>query len=172
MRILFRLFGSVAALLILFLAVGLVLPGTWTASSSLDLPAPPERVFPFLEDLALWDDWTPWGGVESAFEGVTAGVGARRSWEHAQLGSGAVTITESDYGRLVRYRVVVGDGQLSVDGTFTVESTASGSRVTWLEEGDFGWNPLMGYAARRMPEAQGTQLRQGLEKLRRLVEEP
>ncbi len=39
-------------------------------------------------------------------------------------------------------------------------------RVTWREEGDLGRNPLMGYVARNMPESQGAQMAEDLEKLR------
>lgn len=169
MRILFRIFGGLAAVLILFLTVGVLLPGTWSAKGAADLQAPPREVFPYLNDLARWDAWTPWGDVESTFDGETAGVGARRSWDHPNLGSGSITITESVDDRLVRYRVVVEDGALSVEGAFVLEAAGGGSTVTWSETGDFGWNPLMGYTALTMPKSQSAQLQQGLAELQRLL---
>ncbi len=169
MRVLFRIFGTLAALLIVFLTVGLLLPGTWSAEGSVTLRVPPREVFPYLNDLARWDDWTPWGDVESTFDGQTAGVGSRRSWDHPNLGSGSITITESVPDRLVRYRVAVGDGALSVEGTFVLEPAEEGSTVTWSEAGDFGWNPLMGYTALTMPKSQTAQLERGLTELQRLL---
>ena len=172
MRVLFRIFGSLAALLILFLTVGLLLPGTWRAEGSVSLRVPPREVFPYLNDLALWDAWTPWGDVESTFDGQTAGVGSRRSWDHPNLGSGSITITESDRDRLVQYRVVIDDGALAVEGTFVLESAQGGSTVTWSEAGDFGWNPLMGYTALTMAKSQSAQLERGLAELNRLLGGP
>ncbi len=169
MRALFRIFGGLAALLILFLTVGLFLPGTWGAEGSVSLGVPPREVFPYLNDLARWDAWTPWGDVESTFDGQTAGVGSRRSWDHPNLGSGSITITESDPDRVVRYRVVIEDGALSVEGTFVLESAEDGSTVTWSEAGDFGWNPIMGYTALTMPKSQSAQLERGLTELKRLL---
>ena len=171
-RILFRIFGSFAALLILFLAVGLVLPGSWSAERTLRFRAAPEEVFPYLDDLQRWDAWTPWGDVESTFDGHNVGLGARRSWDHPQFGSGSITITESVADRLVRYRVVVGEGALSVEGALVLESVDGGSALTWSEEGDFGWNPLMGYSALTMPKSQGAQLERGLAALQRLLDGP
>lgn len=172
MRVLFRIFGSLAALLVLFLTVGLFLPGTWSAESSVWLGVPPREVFPYLNDLALWDAWTPWGDVESTFDGQTAGVGSRRSWDHPNLGSGSITITESDPDRLVRYRVVIEDGALLIEGAFLLESAEDGSTVTWSEAGDFGWNPLMGYTALTMTKSQSAQLQRGLRELKSLLGGP
>jgi hypothetical protein len=38
--------------------------------------------------------------------------------------------------------------------------------VTWREEGDLGWNPLMGYWALSMNRAQSQELAKGLDRLR------
>lgn len=169
MRILFKIFGTLAALLILFLTVGLLLPGTWSAAGSVTLRVPPGEVFPYLNGLARWDAWTPWGEVESTFEGPASGVGSRRTWDHPNLGSGSITITESVPDRLVRYRVVVGDGASSVEGAFVLETVEGGSTIAWSEAGDFGWNPLMGYTALTMNKSQSAQLERGLTELKRLL---
>ena len=58
------------------------------------------------------------------------------------------------------------EGGASVTGELTIEAVEGESLVTWREEGDFGRNPLMGYVARGMSESQGTQMAEGLEKLR------
>ena len=172
MRVLFRIFGSLAALLTLFLTIGLLLPGTWSANGSITLHVPPREVFPYINDLTLWDAWTPWADVESTFGGQTAGVGARRSWDHPSFGPGSITITESVTDRLVRYRVVVEDGALSVEGAFVLETAEEGTTIRWSETGDFGWNPLMGYTALTMPKAQSAQLERGLAELRGLLGGP
>ena len=72
----------------------------------------------------------------------------------------------------LEYRVVVGDGALSVEGAFVLESAEGGSTVTWSEAGDFGWNPLMGYTALTMPKAQRAELEKGLAELKRRVGRP
>lgn len=156
---------AIAALLLTLIGVGLALPGAWQAEATAELSAPPGEVFPLIEDLRRWDDWTPWGEVESTFTGASRGVGASRSWENEAFGSGSIRITETEDLRRVLYEVDVDAGALKVKGRFDLEETPTGTRIHWEEAGDFGWNPLMGYQARFMAKAQGAQLEASLERL-------
>ena len=160
-----KIFGGIATVLVAFMLIGLLLPGTWSAESSIQIEAAPADVFPLLNDLGQWDAWTNWGDIESAVSDPSSGVGASRSWDDINFGSGSVTITSSSAPTLVQYEVEV-DGSASVTGELRIEAVGGVSLVTWREEGDLGRNPLMGYVARSMPESQGAQLAEGLEKLR------
>ena len=162
-----KIFGFIGALLVAFMAVGFWLPGTWSAEASMEIPAAPESIHPFVADLARWDEWTLWGDVESTLSDPSAGPGAVRSWNDDQYGAGSVTITESHPPGLVRYRVEIGENAVIV-GELALEASTAGSLVTWREEGDFGRNPLMGYVARGMSDSQSSQLLESLERLRAL----
>ena len=160
-----KVFGGIGTVLVTLMVIGFVLPGTWSAEASIRIEAAPTEVFPLLNDLSRWDAWTNWGELDSELSDPSRGVGASRSWEDPNLGSGSVTITGSGPPTFVRYEVEVGGGA-SVGGELRIEALEGASRVTWREEGDFGRNPLMGYVARGMAKAQGAQLAEGLEKLR------
>ncbi len=160
-----KIFGGIATVLVAVMLIGLALPGTWSAEASIQIEATPTEVFPFLNDLSRWDTWTNWGDIESALSDPPRSVGASRSWDDPNFGSGSVTITSSSAPTLVRYEVEV-EGGASVSGELRIEAVGGASLVTWREEGDLGRNPLMGYMARSMPESQGAQLAEGLEKLR------
>lgn len=164
-----RILGAAAALLILFLGVGLALPGTWSAERSALLSAPPSVVFPLLERPSAWRMWTAWPDSGLVATGPEQGVGARLTWDDRELGDGAFEIVEATPLSRVRYRVEVEGGSLHTDGTFTLEPEAGGTRLTWREEGDFGWNPLMGYWARFMERAQGRELEKAMARLERLA---
>ena len=56
-------------------------------------------------------------------------------------------------------------GSLRTDGRIDLVPVEGGTRVTWTEEGDFGWNPLMGYWALAMERVQGRELQKGLDRL-------
>jgi len=170
MRRLTKIFGAIGGILVAFMAVGFLLPHTWSAEAHLEIPADRDVVFPFLVDLGRWDEWTQWGEVESTLSSPSSGPGAVRSWDDAQYGSGSVTITESRPSALVRYRVTVGEAA-EIVGELKLTASAAGSLVTWREEGDFGRNPLMGYVARGMSDSQGRQLTDGLERLKKVVRE-
>lgn len=162
--------GILAALMACFLIAGILLPGTVEVTRSLDIEAPPEIIFPLLEAPSAWDSWTPWGEVESRLEGPPAGAGARRVWEDAQMGSGALTIVAATPPSSVAYLVEVEDGAIRFEGSFTVEGRGSTSRVTWSERVDLGWNPLLGWTALGMEESQGLQLEESLARLKEQAE--
>lgn len=166
-RYLARGFGLIAAGLSAFLLIGLWLPGSWLAESSIEIAADPAVVFVFLEDLSRWEEWTPWGDIESDVTDPPFGVGAARVWDDEQLGSGSVTVIESRPPDLLRYRVEMG-GRERIIGEIEVVAVAEGSLVRWREAGDFGWNPLMGYIARGMGESQGKQLAASLTRLKQV----
>lgn len=162
--------GILAALMGCFVTVGILLPGTIEVTRSLEITAPPERVFSLLNDLAAWDAWTPWADLESRLEGPRTGQGARRVWDDPQLGSGSLTITASTPASAVSYVVEVEGGAIRFEGSFAVEPRASASLVTWTERADLGWNPLLGWTALGMEESQGMQLEESLARLKEQAE--
>lgn len=166
-----RILGVGAALLVLVLALGFALPGTWGAERSVLVAAPPSAVFPLLDAPEAWRQWTAWPDSGLVAEGPERGVGARLTWDDPELGDGSFEIVEVAPPRHVRYEVRVQGGSMHTDGTFTLAAEGGGTRVTWREEGDFGWNPLMGYWALFMEKAQGRELEKALARLEAMVRE-
>lgn len=162
--------GALAALLVLFLVVGFVLPGTWSAQASVEIAAPPQAVFPWLDSPRAWTRWTPWPDSGLVVGGPAHGVGASMSWNDSNLGDGHFQVVEADAPRVVRYRVEVQKKSMRTDGTLRLQERNGQTEVTWREDGDFGHNPLMGYWARVMRRLQGAQLQKDLTKLKTLVE--
>lgn len=165
----FKIMGGLAGLLVLLVVGGLLLPGTWSAHRTAVIRAPAEEIFPYLDTPARWDRWTPWGEVESELEGPARGPGARRSWNHPEQGEGFLEIVATDPPREVRYRVQVDGGAIRMEGRLRLEEVRDGTRVAWEEEGDFGWNPILGYMALTMERSQGAQMSRSLERLRDAV---
>jgi hypothetical protein len=164
-----KIFGALSGVLILFLLLGLLLPGTWEAEADTFLPAPPPTVFPFVNRMDQWVDWNPMPESGSEFLGPAEGVGAGLHWDDPQYGEGRVQILTSEADQRVEYEVSVEGGSLRIHGAFSLSPEEGGTRVHWTERGDFGWNPLMGYAARGMSASQGVAMRSSLETLRTLV---
>ena len=65
----------------------------------------------------------------------------------------------------VNYEVEVEGGALKIRGSLFLQPEEAGTRIRWVEEGDFGWNPLMGYATGRMASSQEEAMRESLGKL-------
>jgi len=166
-----KFFGAGAIFLFSFLLVGLLLPGTWSAEREIVIQAPPGAVFPYLDNPDRWGDWTAWPDANAARRGPERGAGATRSWNDPEFGDGVFTIVASRPEQEVEYRVEVQNGAMVTLGRLILNPEEGGTRVSWREEGDFGWNPLMGYLARSMDRYQGREFEKGLEQLRSVVEE-
>lgn len=164
-------FGIIGALLLGFLGIGMLLPSTWEVERSTWIRATPDRVFPELNSARAWERWTPSPESASEYFGPGEGEGSGRRWDDPGYGEGSFVITASDPTRSVGYGVEVEGGSIRIEGTLDLEAERDGTRVTWVERGDFGRNPLLGYLAARMEELQGVQLEASLETLRALVEE-
>ena len=160
-----RILAGGAALLFLFLAVGVALPGTWSAERTAVMDSSPDAVYALLETPGSWGAWTAWPEAGLEVEGPERGVGARLRWDDPELGDGTFEIVEATPVHTVGYEVEVQQGSMRTRGVLSLAAEGTGTRVTWREEGDFGWNPLMGYWARFMERVQGRELEKALERL-------
>ncbi len=88
-----------------FIAIGLVVviagqPDESVVTRSTMISAPPDKVFPHVNELRKWDEWSPWAKIDpaarSTYDGPAAGIGAAMSWDGNQkVGAGKMTIIES-----------------------------------------------------------------------------
>ena len=163
--------GGGAVLLGLFLLVGYLLPHDWQAEASMSMPVTPAAVYAFLDSPEGWQSWTPWpeSGVERS--GAARGEGATLSWNDPEFGAGSFAIVRATEPLRVEYSVLVQEGTMRTSGSLDLAPDDGGVRVTWREEGDFGWNPLMGYWVLAMSRAQSEELAKGLDRLRALAQE-
>lgn len=169
MRLGAKVFGGLSGILLLFLLVGLLLPGSWQAQEEILLPVPPSSVFPLVNRLSSWELWTPFPESGLVPFGPPEGAGAGLRWDDSQYGKGEVRIIGSREDTEVVYEVAVEQGALRIRGTLTLEPEDGRTRLRWVEEGDFGWNPLMGYAARGMAASQGEAMKASLGRLTDLL---
>jgi hypothetical protein len=164
-----KIFGMLSGLLLLYLLLGLLLPGRWEAEAEAVIQASPEELFPLLNNLEAWARWSPMPESGQETFGSVSGVGAGLRWDDPQYGVGEVRIISSQANAEVGYEVEVEGGALKIQGLLTLEGEERGTRISWRESGDFGWNPLMGFAARGMASSQGDAMRESLTTLGQLV---
>jgi len=162
--------GGGAVLGVLFIVVGYLLPTDFEARADRVVALPAAVVFRYLDSPEGWQAWTPWpeSGVERT--GPAHGEGARVSWDDPDLGSGSFTLTRVVPFDRVEYRVEVGRS-MRTEGTLTLTEEGGGVRLDWVERGNLGRNPLMGYWALSMGRAQSEELVKGLERLARAAAE-
>ncbi|MBT8398355.1 MAG: hypothetical protein HKO65_07355 [Gemmatimonadetes bacterium] len=165
-----KIFGVLAGVLILYLAIGVLLPGTWEAEADALFPAPSSVVFQFLDRPEQWVRWNAMPESGSRFVGPEAGEGAGLDWDDPRYGSGSYRVLVSQPPTLMEYEVKIEGGRLTIQGRISLEDQGNRTFLRWVERGDFGLNPLMGYAARGMKGSQSEAMRANLDSLRVLIQ--
>lgn len=98
------MFTTIAIIIGVLIAIVLVLaatkPDSFRLERSATIDAPPEKIFPLLNDFHRWGEWSPWEKLDPAmqrtFGGPENGVGSFYEWEgNSKAGKGRMQITES-----------------------------------------------------------------------------
>ena len=175
MRILKTIFKSLLLLVVVLLAVSFVLPSTSEVSRTIEVEAPPEKVFTYLNNFEQFNRWSPWYGIDPNAQyqitGPEQGIGAKMSWtsDHSQVGSGSQEIIASEPGQRVVTRLEFA-GQGGAEAAWDLNPTATGTQITWGFSTDWGYNPIGRYMGLMMDNMVGGQYEKGLASLKTLVE--
>jgi uncharacterized protein YndB with AHSA1/START domain len=137
---------KIIGILVLVFIVGALIvaatrPDAFRVERSASIAAPPEKVFPLINDFKRWDAWSPWEKKDPAmkrtYSAVTSGKGARYAWEgNGEVGQGSMEIVESAAPSRVALKldfVKPFEGHNRVD--FTLEPRGGATRVTWAMHG-------------------------------------
>lgn len=158
---------TLSLLLVLFLLLGSLLPGSYSVTRTLFIEAQADRIHALLADLRSWPEWTPWNQqldptVRFQFSGAQ-GVGSSYSWQGDQLGKGVLEITSSERGRGVVYLLRF-EGTPPADGVIQITPMKGGCEVLWKMSGDTS-RPLGPYLVPMMDSFIGDDLEQCLKGL-------
>lgn len=163
----------------LALLVGLLLvTPTWRVVRERDVAAPPERIFPFLDDLQAWRRWSPWqesdyAGLTFEYSGPARGPGAELRWDSEATGDGLLRITESRPPRAVTFEMAFQEGKISARDTIELLPLPGGAtRVVWTDEGRLGRTLLGRLSLPVIERSMARDLDRGLERLAGVVETP
>lgn len=145
MRFLKRLIVGLVVLLAVLAAIAFVLPREISVSRSIRIEAPPEVVFPLVNNLQAFTTWSPWQAMDPAmtqsFEGPPEGVGARMAWVSAEVGDGTQEIVASEPNARVENRLTF-SGMPPSAAVFSLEPAGTGTMVYWDLKADMGMNPV------------------------------
>lgn len=115
-------------------------PDTFHVERSINIKAPPEKIFPLLNDFHLWNDWTPYNkdpAMKKTYSGSDKGVGASYAWEgNKEVGRGTIAITATmppEKVVLDLHMIEPFEGRNVVQ--FTLQAAGDSTRVTWGMDG-------------------------------------
>lgn len=163
-------------LLVVAMGVGLMMPTQWRVERSVVVAAPVTAVFPLINDLKRWPEWTTWNEAadpsmtRTFAAGPTAGAGAAMSWTGDEVGEGVLKIAESVPGRMIRYDLQLEQDGFESRGAIVLEAAREGVVVRWSTAGELGMNPLLRLMGPWIEAAVGSDFDNGLAGLKRVAE--
>lgn len=174
MKILLRILGGLAVLVLLAVVAAFFFPRTYRVERSTTIVARPDVVFAQFGDLKSWQNWTAWHvrdpGMKLSFSPQTTGVGAWSAWESKTEGNGKMTLTTVEPLKRVVYTLEFPDFGMVSSGTVALQPADKGLRVSWVSEGDLGMNPLNRWFGLFLDGMVGADFEQGLAKLKTVCE--
>ena len=135
------IFLALAFIAILLIVVIAGQPANFAVVRATNISAPPEKVFPYVNDLRKWEAWSPWAKLDpnskSTFEGPATGTGSAMAWAgNHKVGKGKMTVMDSQPGQAISFRL---DFQKPMKATnqaeFTFQPVGGGTKLTWAMTG-------------------------------------
>ncbi len=165
-----------AAAVISLLITAALRPGAFSVSRSLVISAPPENIFPMINDLQAMNRWNPFVKTDPAirlsYSGPESGKGAASDWDgNAKAGKGRVEIAESSpFTSVVMSLHMMKPMKTTNRIDFTLEPLGAATRVTWAMSGpNLFIGKLMGLFV-NMDAMVGGQFEKGLADLKAMAE--
>ncbi len=120
-------------------------PSHFRIARATEIKAPAPIVFPLVNDIHKWRQWSPWEKIDPNmkrdYSGEYAGVGASYAWSgNDEVGKGRMTITESKPVSRVGIEIeFITPFAATNQVSFDLEPVAHGTKVTWAMEGENGF---------------------------------
>ena len=174
MKLLLKIFGGLAAGLIVLLLAAFFFPREYRIERTITINAKAETVFALVGDLRRWKDWGAWQerdpGMKITYSEKSTGVGAWNAWESKSEGNGRMTITTLEPLKRVVYKLEFPDMDMGSIGSMALEPAGSGVNVVWVDAGDLGMNPIHRWFGLFLDKLIGKDFERGLQNLKRLAE--
>ena len=120
-------------------------PDSFRVQRTVLINAPPDKVFPLIDDFKAWPAWSPYEKKDPAMKrslgAVTAGKGATYAWEgDKNVGQGSMEILESSPGKVVIKLDFLKPFEAHNTGAFLLRPKGDVTDVTWAI---YGPSPFM-----------------------------
>ena len=132
---------------VLVVAVGAVLayaatkPDTFTVQRNASIKAPPEKIFPLINDFHSWTRWSPYEKLDPelkrTYSGAPSGKGAIYAWQgNNKVGAGRMEILDAPAPSRVNIKLdFFRPFEASNTAEFTLQPQDDATSVTWTMRG-------------------------------------
>lgn len=168
-------FLIILGVLALFLIYVATRPAGFTITRSTIIPATPDELFPYANDLHRFQDWSPWAKLDPnskiTFEGPENGVGSSLAWAgNNKVGQGKMSITYTQPPQLVTMKLeFLKPMKATNTANFSFTPDAQGTLVTWSMSGENGFMGKLFGVIVNCDKMVGGQFEQGLANLKALA---
>jgi hypothetical protein len=175
MNVLKKVLVALGIIVAILIFIGFMLPSKMHVQRSINIETPASIVFPYVNDLKMFNQWSPWARVDPdtqyTFEGPGSGVGARMLWgsENPGVGSGFQEITASEPNRRVEVVLDFGD-QGTGYSYYDLKPDGDNTIITWGFDTEFGYDLVGRYFGLMMDGLVAAEYDKGLANLKALVE--
>jgi uncharacterized protein YndB with AHSA1/START domain len=176
----FEIIAIIAVVLAIAIVIVLILaatrPDTFSVQRATTIKAPPERIFPLINDFRQWASWSPYENKDPAmkrsFGGAASGRGAVYAWEgNKNVGSGRMEIMDASAPSKI---VIKLDFFTPFEGHNTAEFTmlpqGDATNVTWLMHGPAPFMSKVMQVFINLDNMIGKDFEAGLANLKRLTD--
>ena len=176
----FEIIAIIAVVLAIAIAIILILaaakPDRFRVQRATTVKAPPERIFPLINDFHQCATWSPYENKDPAmkrsYSGTASGKGAVYAWEgNKNVGSGRMEILDASAPAKI---VIKLDFFTPFEGHNTAEFTmlpqGDATNVTWLMYGPLPFMGKIMHVFINMDRMVGKDFEIGLANLKRLAE--
>jgi uncharacterized protein YndB with AHSA1/START domain len=174
-----RIIKIAGILMLVFIAGVLIVaatrPDVFRVERSTSIKAPPEKIFPYINDFKQWGVWSPWEKKDPALRrsyGTTSGKGATYAWEgNTDVGVGSMEIAESVPPSRVAIKLnFVKPFEARNDVVFTLEPRGDATSVRWTMRGNTPYFAKIIHLFFDMDKMVGSDFEAGLAALRAAAE--
>ena len=166
----------IAILVIAFLAVASMRPNTFSLQRKININAPPEKIFPHLNDFKNWGAWSPWEKMDPElkrnFSGSASGKGAHYSWVgNKKVGAGNMEITRSVPSSNIELNLnFLKPFKASNVTEFKITRNGDMTNVSWEMRGPLNLMMKVMHMFMNMDDMVGKDFETGLTNLKSIVE--
>jgi carbon monoxide dehydrogenase subunit G len=138
----FKIIGiAIVVFIVALLVYAMTKPDSFRIERSANINAPPEKIFPFINDFHNWIAWSPWEKIDPAlkraYSGTTSGKGTVYEWEgNNQVGHGRMEISDtSPPSHLLIKLDFLKPFEAHNTAEFTLNGAGQSTNVTWAMYG-------------------------------------
>ena len=167
---------AVAIAIAIVLILAATKPDTFSVRRVTMVSAPPEKIFPLINDFHQWGTWSPWEDKDPAmkrtYSGAGSGKGAVYAWDgNKNVGTGRMEILEvSAPSKIVIKLDFFKPFEAHNTAEFTMLPQGDATSLTWLMHGPAPFMSKVMQVFMNMDKMIGKDFEAGLAKLKKLTE--